>query len=67
MPESTDQLAITLTIAEWNHILQILGKEPFNVVAPLVAKITTQGNTQANSNVSAGNGAEAVGQMRPLE
>jgi hypothetical protein len=40
--EPTDELAISLTIAEWNQILQILGEVPYRVVAPLIGKINEQ-------------------------
>lgn len=44
MPELNDPLAVTLSIGEWNQVLQILGDGAYKVVAPLVAKINIQAN-----------------------
>lgn len=40
--ELGDELAISLSINEWNQILAILGEAPYRAVAPLIAKIQSQ-------------------------
>lgn len=57
MPELYDQLGITLSIGEWNQILQILGDGPYKIVSPLVTKI----NIQANAHFGEGPAGVANG------
>ena len=56
----TDQVAIRLSIGEWNQVLAMLGEGKYNAVAPLIAKIKEQGDAQlpALTGVSAGNGLD---------
>ena len=42
MFRDTDELAVTLTVAEWNQVLALLSEGLYRVVAPLIGKIHTQ-------------------------
>jgi len=42
------EVAINLTIADWNIVMGILGQGPFVTVAPLIEKIKVQANDQLN-------------------
>jgi hypothetical protein len=46
MFQPTDELSVTMTAAEWNQVLQILGKVAYEVSAPLIDKIRGQGMSQ---------------------
>jgi len=42
MFRDTDELAVTLTVAEWNQVLALLSEGLYRVVAPLIGKIHAQ-------------------------
>jgi len=42
------EVAINLTIADWNVVMSILGQGPFVTVAPLIDKIKSQATEQLN-------------------
>ena len=46
--ELEDELAITLTRAEWRTVMGILNEIPFRVVAPIIFKITAQAERHDN-------------------
>jgi hypothetical protein len=54
--EPGDLIPVTLSAAEWNQVLAVLGEGPFRVVAPLITQIhgqalrTTAGPLDANCN-----------------
>jgi hypothetical protein len=47
--ELTDEIAISLTVAEWNQILLVLAEGAFRIVAPLITKINEQANAAAGA------------------
>lgn len=71
--QATDELSVTLTAAEWNQAIAILGEGPFRVVAPILGKIHAQAQAQGalgapaaavpdvSRETSAGNGAAIHG------
>jgi hypothetical protein len=44
--QPTDELQMRLSVAEWNLIMGILGKQQYETVAPLIAKINEQAAQQ---------------------
>jgi hypothetical protein len=42
MFQPSDELVMRLTVNEWNTIMAILGKQSFEVVAPLIQKLNDQ-------------------------
>lgn len=42
MTSSADKLMVTLTAGEWNTVLALLGKAPFEVCAELILNIRAQ-------------------------
>lgn len=46
--ESKD-LSVTLTVSEWNVVMQAVGAMPYAQVAALIPKIQNQANTQLNT------------------
>ncbi|HSR78774.1 MAG TPA: hypothetical protein VLN57_19520 [Xanthobacteraceae bacterium] len=42
MLQSTDQIAVTLTAVQWNQVLAVLAKGPWDVVNPLIGAISAQ-------------------------
>jgi hypothetical protein len=46
MLQPNDRLDVTLTAAEWNTVMQVLGEGPFRVVQPLIAEIQRQCQAQ---------------------
>jgi len=56
-------LAVILEAQEWNAIMAMLGKQPYEVVAALLGKIGEQLQTGAAQVAQpAGNGIDRVGQ-----
>jgi len=37
-----DQVAVTLTAAQWNAILMMLAEQPYKLSAPMIAQIQNQ-------------------------
>jgi hypothetical protein len=46
MFQPSDELQMRLTVAEWNVIMGILGKQQYETVASLIAKINEQAAAQ---------------------
>lgn len=47
--DAADELTVTMTAAEWNQTMAILGEGPYRLVAPLLAKIQQQAMAQDKS------------------
>jgi hypothetical protein len=53
MLHPTDNLTITLTIAEWNQIMAMLGEQKYQLVAGLIQKINQQAAMQTQNDQDA--------------
>lgn len=53
-----EKLSITLTIAQWNVVMQALGERPFAQVSGLINEIKTQADAEIASKQA---GQEGVG------
>lgn len=49
MSQESIELNIRLTVKETNYILATLGKQPYDDVYSLIAKIKVQGDSQLNA------------------
>lgn len=49
--EPTTPLVITMQAQEWNQVLHWLGKQPYEVVAPLITKMSEQAQAAAGQLV----------------
>lgn len=45
------EISISLSVVEWNVVLQALGGRPFTEVAEIIAKMKEQGSKQIESEV----------------
>ncbi len=59
--EPGELIPVTLSAAEWNQVLAVLGEGPFRVVAPLITKIHGQALKANGSDAPAHAGADAQG------
>jgi hypothetical protein len=51
--DATAEITMTMTAAEWNQVLTILGEGgPWRIVDPLIRKLAQQGQAQAMANGS---------------
>ena len=49
-----DKISIILTVNEWNVVLQMLAKQPYELSAGLIQSISTQAQQQSFASVPAG-------------
>jgi hypothetical protein len=45
-----DKLAMELTVAKWNVVLQMMQKGPYDVVAPIIAEMMEQAKRRQMAN-----------------
>lgn len=67
--EGTDKVQIVLTLNEWNTVLLMLAKQPYEVSADLIGQIRQQAMSQAQlqSNNLAAVATRASNGLGPLE
>lgn len=58
MPAPNELITVTMTATEWNNVIAVLVKAPFELVAVVIDKIHTQGNAQQTAAATNGNGLD---------
>jgi len=51
-----EKLTVTLTVAQWNIVMQALGERPFAQVAGVIQEVKTQADAQLAGNAASADG-----------
>jgi hypothetical protein len=52
-----EKISVTLTVAQWNIVMQALGERPFAQVAALIQEVKTQADAQLAEKAAGSDGS----------